>query len=188
MDFLKQLRKTAQNAAKEGLEWLGVNIPQHEIPDDEDTATRDLIDIYREISQRDRNIDSPQLSPALRQEMHDFAAPFCGNHAILLESIDAWLADCHNVLPEAIRTETIAKLQQGGVIRSLGDNSDQWLENIQEIAKAQQRTVFNLLLQTHKQCPKDDFDTWLNDMNDRLSMFDLRIDKVGTQKMTLISC
>lgn len=186
MDFLKQLRKSAQNAAREGLEWLGVNVPQHEIPDDEDTATRDIIDIYREISLREQAPESQALSAVLREKMLAWIESFCGSNRVLLESLEAWLDDCHDISEENLRTEAIVKLQQGGVIRSCGDSSEQWLENIQEIAKTQGRTVFNLLLQAHKQCDLETFDTWFADMNEKLAMFDMRIEKVEIHKMTLV--
>ena len=188
MDFLKQLQKTAKNVAIERLEKLGVNVPQYDIPDDEDTKTRDFFDIYREISEKNRSPEPIPISEALRDKMIQEINPICGQNTVLQQSLNAWISEHQDTSYEHLKQEAIHRLQQGGVIRSFGENPEQWLENLQSIAQAQQRTVFNLLIQAHKQCNKENISTWIHEMNERLSPFDLAIESIETQKITLVDC
>ena len=48
MSFINDIRTAAENAARDGLGKLGISVSQKaRIPDDEDTYSPDIIDLYK---------------------------------------------------------------------------------------------------------------------------------------------
>lgn len=187
MSFINDIRTAAQNAARDGLSKLGIHVSHKtRIPDDEDTYSPDIIDLLLKNNNRETAV--PAVCP-VPQEMHDEllaqARDFSGNDAFCLETVQSWLNDRASVLKDAVspgplspddaHRELFAILNDLGFTRTLGSSPNEWLDAACEIIKRQERVGMNLLIQAAKQTEATDIHTWMNDMNEKISRFGIRL-------------
>lgn len=189
MGILDQIRKTAHNAAREGLERLGVTLklPHDDIPDDEDTKSKDLIDIYSSIF--DKKTPQEPVSVPIpadhRNVLRELAAPLCANHKPLMDTIETWFEDRRSIFPDTEPSQSFSLdeakqelnevLKQLHVIQKIEEAPDKWLKTAQSISRVQNSNIQNLLLQTSRQFESETFIDWMTQMNERIERFHVTI-------------
>ena len=196
MSFLTDIKKLAQNMARDGLERAGFHT--YDIPEDEDDLfpERDIIDIFLEKSGK-QEVAIKQVDPIpdeLRKNLKNTYYPYCGDNKSIQESLDMWIEHREEVItckndnitadPERLKAEAMDILTKAGVIQTAGDNG---LEAIQRVAQAQNRPVINLLRMASYQCLAESLNDWVNRMNQKLEPFNLSIVDVSEGRLSLIT-
>lgn len=186
MSLIDFLKKSAQAAAKEGLEKLGVKYKPHveALQDDPDTHAPDIFEIYKDIAQR-RSV--PQLSEddrAFIKKTCDEILTFAGNN----DDLRTHLTRCAEMerspadTRKKLRTELIDICTNVGVLQPLGEN---YLKAAQAAAAAQNRMVRNLLFQANAQVCESSLPDWISAMNDRLAPFNIALLCIDKKFLTL---
>ena len=210
MGWIKQVRRRAQDVAKEGLLRLGVRVPATFEEDDPDVEDRDILDILHDVSRRWEARRIVSIPESLRAGFEDQARQYCGDNDALLQVIKTWIGDRASAFAEARQEDSASRyedefwrlLTDGGVVatvdpeesahESLPDTDDdidtgsRWFETVQAISRAQNRCHYNLLFQADRQCVHDNFEVWRLDMNDRLAPFELSIVGLPGNRVSLL--
>ena len=194
MSILSFIRKTAQHAAKEGLEKLEAIATSFQ--ENEKKDSQSMVDNYRNMLEQSEQPVCPvpdSLRPTLREE----AESYCANQSVFMDIYNAWCENRISFFPdieltkdidlERARKELHVLLKKYGYIQSINGGSEQWLSPLQNIAQHQNRPVYNLLLQANAQIEETQFTSWMNEMNARLSRFHLKILPLEENSVTLVS-
>ena len=187
MSIINHIRTAAENAARDGLEKLGINVSQKaRIPDDEDTYSPDIIDLYNKKNSEHESLDEAvsTVPMELRDALKNEAQSLCYQNDICMQTIETWFSDrksiittpCDNLSSlEDARSELIEILKDQGFVCMRGETADAWLQAICEIGKRQGRVCYNLFIQSCKQVDADTFEDWCHEMNEKLSRFSFEI-------------
>ena len=210
MGWIKQVRRRAQDVAKEGLLRLGVRVPATFEEDNPDVEDRDILDILHDVSRRWEARRIVSIPESLRAGFENQARQYCGDNDALLQVIKTWIGDRASAFAEARQEDSASRyedefwrlLTDGGVVatvdpeesahESLTDTDDdidtgsRWFETVQAISRAQNRCHYNLLFQADRQCVHDNFEVWRLDMNDRLAPFELSIVGLPGNRVSLL--
>lgn len=194
MSLLSYLRKTAQNAAIEGLQKIGV-LQKANIPDDDDEPSKGILESYRNLLESNQAIPSVPVPEAFKSTLSTEGKQFYADNKEIKAAFEAWLDDRKvefadvskddSITIDAMRSEMHKLFKKHGVIRSIPSEQSQWLETLQEIAKKQDRTVYNLLLQADAQTESATFNEWMEEMNEKIRRFGVLIQKVDDNDLTL---
>lgn len=176
MSLIDFLKKSAQSAAKEGLEKLGVKYKPHveALRDDPDTHAPDIFEIYKDIAQR-RSV--PPLSDddrAFIQKTCDEILPLAGNNDALRDHLKrcAEMERSSADTRKKLRAELIDICTNTGVLQPIDEN---FLKAAQAAASAQNHMIRNLLFQANAQVHANLLPDWICAMNDRLFPFNIAI-------------
>ncbi len=193
MSFITRIRKSAQNAARNQLSKLGIQIPNADMPSDEDTRDRDILDIYRDIVQKSQPVEThPDPVPdELRPVLQNATFPICGANEVLKATLQNWISNresttCTQILPptpENLRGEALKLLHAASVIQHPGE---QWESALTTIARAQFRPVINLIHQAALQIGKNDDEDWMSALNQRLARYKLAVIQIADAGITLV--
>lgn len=191
MSFLTEIKNKARELARDGLEKAGFTI--HDLPDDIDDS-KDILDLILEKSAK-KDEHSEQVDPIPPQEresMKKLMYPLCGSNSEIISSIDEWLEhreeiiafqpDIKEATSEQIRKEGLDLLLHAGLIQHAGEDG---LSAIQNISRAQNRHVSNLLRIASYQCLSDSLEDWISRMNEKLERFSLVIVSLGEDLISL---
>ncbi len=192
MSFITRIRKSAQNAARNQLSKLGIQIPDADMPCDEDTQDRDIVDIYRDIVQKSQPVEMhPDPVPEeLRPILEAATIPLCGANEVLKATMMNWISNresttCAQILPPTIdnlRAEALQLLHTASVVQKTGE---QWETTLTTIARAQFRPVINLIHQAALQIAPNTGD-WMTSLNQRLVRYKLAIVQIADAGITLV--
>ena len=193
MSFITRIRKSAQNAARNQLSKLGIQIPDAEMPIDEDTLDRDIVDIYRDIVQKSQPVDNhPDPIPEeLRPILEAATLPICGTNEVLKATMKNWISNresttCTQILPPTIdnlRAEALQLLHTASVVQPA---AEQWETTLTTIARAQFRPIINLIHQAALQIQKDGDDDWMSNLNQRLVRYNRAVVQISDAGITLV--
>ncbi len=197
MSILEQLRKSARSAAREGLERLGKSLSSSKTSNEKDYASPlDFLNNYRNIVDKSAEINPAMPVPESMFQLIDAEIlPFCGQNDAVRETLKTWKDDRRTLFPditaedltmEIAKAEAIEIIRRAELAAAIPETPDLWLETAQNIAKAQGRMIFNLLLQCHRQCQSDDFQSWMEQMNERLARFKYEIVQIRDGMFSII--
>ena len=193
MSFLTEIKNKARSLARDGLEKAGFTV--HELPDDIDESM-DIIDRFRELSEQ-RSAPENQVDPIPpedRQALKKWMLPLCNRQKDVMEFIEEWIEHREDIIPfqpeiksagpEQIRREALDRLLHAGLIQHAGDDG---LAALQNVARAQDRAVINLLRMASYQCMSASLEEWVARMNEKLSRYDLAIVRIDNDLVSLVN-
>lgn len=191
MSFLTEIKNKARDLARDGLEKAGFTV--HDLPDDIDNS-KDILDLFLEKSgKKDESSERIEaIPPEQRESMKKLLYPLCGDNSEMRTSIDEWLEHREEVIafqpeikeatPDQIRKEGLDLLLHAGLIQHAGEDG---LSAIQNISRAQNRHVSNLLRMASYQCLSESLEDWITRMNEKLERFGLVIVNLGDDLISI---
>ena len=192
MSFLTKLKKTAENVARNQLNKLGITLPANEMPEDDDTADRDIVDIYCDIVQKTQagSFHADPIAPEMRETLSQNIMPLCGSNEMLKDTVRNWLDHRDETrteeplpaTPEILRGEALDMLRAASVIQTPSEN---WEEALMDAARAQFRPVINLIHQMARQFSSDQTTEWLPEVNRRLARYRLAVIRIGKDAVSI---
>ena len=193
MSFISKIRKSARDAARSQLSRLGIQVPNVDLPLDEDTEDRDIVDIYRDIVQKSQpQVVHPEPVPEdLRAMLEERVIPVCGMNDILKETVHHWIAHRdeseHSQITaptlDNLKSEALQMLRTASVIQPM---SETWESTLTNIARAQFRPIINLIHQIARQTDNDDDKNWLAMVNRKLARYRIEVIQIGANDITLV--
>ena len=191
MSFLTEIKNKARDLARDGLERAGFTV--HDLPDDIDDS-KDILDLFLEkTGKKDESSEQVEaIPPQQRESMKKLLYPLCGGNSEMISSIDEWLEhreeiiafqpDIKEATPEQIRKEGLDLLLHAGLVQHAGEDG---LSAIQNISRAQNRHVSNLLRIASYQCLSESLEDWIERMNEKLERFGLVIVNLGDDLISM---
>ena len=191
MSFLSEIKNKARSLARDGLEKAGFTV--HELPDDVDESI-DIIDRLRELSEQ-KNAQE-QVDPIPREEreaLKKWMMPLCNHQKSVMDFINEWIEHREDIIPfqpeikaavpDQIRREAVDRLIRASLIQHAGQDG---LAALQNVARAQDRSVINLLRVASYQCLSDSLEEWISRMNEKLVRYDLAIVCIEDDLISLV--
>ncbi|MBO4349943.1 MAG: hypothetical protein J6A01_03230 [Proteobacteria bacterium] len=186
MSFINDIRTAAENAARDGLGKLGISVSQKaRIPDDEDTYSPDIIDLYnKKTSSHDSEPTALIVPEDMRDVLRNEARTLSFQNDLCMQTVESWFLDRRSTIAEPCdslssveeaRSELMKILKDQGFVCMIGDTPDTWLHAICEIGHQQGRVCYNLFIQASKQVNAENFEDWCREMNEKLSRFSFEI-------------
>ena|GEM_PF-5712078 len=194
MSILNTLRNT-RASLREGLEKLGIALPNARPEDDEDTADQSILDIYHQISSRHeppaRTNALEPIPDTLKHSLQLEAQSLTGQNQNALNTVQTWLDARPNVIPLSAHIfpdDVPPSLTPQTAIDELYHilvhqkcllpcrETQHPLATFQAIAATTQRPIQNLLKQANRQIPTSTSPgDWHEAMNQRLARFNVQL-------------